>query len=174
MPKQANFYVVSQDLSVVKCNSFEDCITYEDFFYAIQEANDVGTLNVRLLDASGDEFTIEENGWKVVGVKAENLRYLSLSSDWNTANKRKYHIELKKLFTRIKNGHSSHYLVYINDDEDHSIEISFENGQFVMNSYIEVGDFLMERKSEEIYTNADFYQFIKFVLKKFPAIDLAD
>lgn len=214
-PGQANFYCVSQDLSVIKCDSFEDCIAYEDFFYAIKEvAGDVETFNFELLDAVGDRFVLEENGWKVIEIKAESsekrgetvqmyismmiadslgnvdvisanrenykgiiqvhksLRYLSLSSDWNAANKRKYHIELKKIFTRIKNGRSFHCSVCINPDEDYSIDLSFKNGLFVMKSCIEEPDFLLECRNEEEYRNADFYQFIKFVLNKFPAIDL--
>lgn len=213
--EQANFYVVSQDLSVIKCDSFEDCIAYEDFFYVIKEVvGDVEAFNFELLNAGGDKFVIEENGWKVTAIKAESsqkggetvqmyismmiadslgnvdvisanrenykgiiqihqsLRYLSLSSDWNTANKRKYHIELKKIFTRIKNGRSIHFSICINPDEDYSIDLSFSNGLFVMNSRIEEWDFLLESRNEEEYANADFYQFIKFVLNKFPAIDL--
>jgi hypothetical protein len=215
IPAQTNFYVVSQDLSVTKCDSFEDCITYEDLFYVIKEVTiDPETFNVELLNASGDEFVIEENGWKMTAIKVQSLqkgnetaqiyvsmmiadtqgsvdviyanreyhkgivqihqrlRYLSLSSDWNTANNRNYHIDLKRIFTRIKNGRTINFSIYINPDEDHSIDLSFSNELFVMNSYIKEGDFLMEYKNEEKYTNADFYQFIKFVLKKFPEINL--
>ncbi|SHN12449.1 hypothetical protein [Chitinophaga sp. CF418] len=65
LPEQTNFYSVSHDLSVTKCDSFEDCITYEDFFYAIKEvANDIETFNVELLNASGDKFILEEMGGK--------------------------------------------------------------------------------------------------------------
>ncbi|MCF6406993.1 hypothetical protein L3C95_29105 [Chitinophaga filiformis] len=214
-PEQTNFYLVSQDLSVTKCESFEDCITYEDFFYVIKEVtNHINRFNVELLSASGDKFVMEENGWKVTAIKAElllkgsetaqiyvsmmiadslgnvdvisanrayykgivqlhqRLRYLSLSSDWNTANKRNYHISLKNIFTRIKNSGTIHYYFNINPDEDYSINLSFKKGLFVMSSCIRTGDFLMEYRNEEVYTNADFYQFIKFVLKKFPEIDL--
>jgi len=215
LPEQNNFYVVSQDLSVTKCESFEDCITYEDFFYAIKEVtNHIETFNVELLNARGNKFIIEENGWKVRAIRAESLqkgsetvqiyismmvadslgnvdvisanreyykgivqihqrlRYLSLSSDWNTANKRQYHITLKKVFTRIKNGGYIRYSISINPDEDYYIDLSFKEGLFVMSSYIWDGDYSIGYKDEEVYKNADFYQFIKFVLKKFPDINL--
>jgi len=215
LPAQTNFYLVSQDLSVTNCDSFEDCITYEDFFYAIKEVtNRIDTFEVELLNASGDAFTIEEDGWKVTVIEAaslqkgsetaqfyisatiadplgnvdvisanreyykgivqihQRLRYLSLSPDWNTANKRQYHITLKKIFTSLKNGSNIHHSITINPEEDYRIDLSYKKELFVMGSYIWDGDYPMVYKNEEKYQNADFYQFIKFILRKFPQINL--
>ncbi|SHN12434.1 hypothetical protein SAMN05216311_105306 [Chitinophaga sp. CF418] len=142
----------------------------------MQKGSETAEIYVSMIvaDSRGNVDVISANREYYKGIIQihQRLRYLSLSADWNTANKRQYHIRLKKIFTRLKNGGTAHYSISINPDEDYYIDLAFKNGVFVMNSYIWEGDYSVVYKNEEEYTNADFYQFIKFVLKKFPKINL--
>jgi hypothetical protein len=102
------------------------------------------------------------------------LRYISKSPNWDIANEHKNKMELKKIFIRLKNGHLIHRSLYINPDEDYSIELSFKNGIFILNSCIIEGNPYDDGsyKNEEQYKSEDFYHFINIVQEKFPAIDL--
>jgi len=106
----------------------------------------------------------------------KSLRYLSLFASWETADAHSESDTLKKLFIRLKNGHTVSRSIYINPDEDYLIDLAFKNGCFIMNSCIVEGDIYDGGcyKDEEQYQQEDFYHFMKIVLDKFPQIILRE
>jgi hypothetical protein len=101
------------------------------------------------------------------------LKYTSKSPSWEIANERKNRVDLKKIFIRLKNGHCIHRSLYINPDEEYSVNLSFKNGIYIMNSCIIEGVLYIDGvyKNEEQYENEDFYCFMNTVQKRFPAIN---
>ena len=106
------------------------------------------------------------------------FRYNAITTDWEKVKQRgdtmKYAVNAKKIFIRLKNGHTIRRTIDINSDEEYLIDLSYKNNMFQINSCIVEGDPYIGGvyKNEEKYQTDDFNMFIYMLLEKFPNINL--
>ncbi|SFO50273.1 hypothetical protein SAMN05428949_5456 [Chitinophaga sp. YR627] len=79
-------------------------------------------------------LTADKEGYEGWMQLYQLFRYHSIAADWEKVRRReetiKHTMNLKKIFIRLKNGHTIRDSIQINDDEEYQINLSYQNDLF--------------------------------------------